>query len=700
MPASFRLRLLGLPTTADDQPILLPHKARVLLARLLLSPNPLRRATILPLLWPSATEAHARGSLRVTLHTIRQMLGPDTLRTDRELVALDRIPPTDLRAFVDAIRRGDDAEAVQLYRGPLLADVALYDSLDGDLWLESERRQLARRFEAAARRVLTSTATTALSAASRLTLAQRLRDSDPEQVSSWATLLDIVSRVGTPEQLLQERTALEARVVNRELADMRVAEALLRSHRSLASPSRRARPTALAAVDDDRSLASRGAALNALETDWTRVTLGTSSCLFVTGQAGIGKSVLLESLQHRLSTSAATVIAVRADRSARDLSFTLLRDVVRRLIEQPGALQLAAGSARALAALDGALAERLGVGNPPAPPHDTPESVTTLVRAVRDLLRQVSAEAPSALLLDDLHWADRVSRRVLRRAAVAVSETPLLVIATARVPLGQAWLGWPRLHLLPLPTPDARVLVDHLAPSLPAATIAGLVERAGGVPLRLLHGARLAEELAEASPTALANVSRALHNETTWQEGPVATRVRLLMATTPDSIPLLAMLALWDAPVPTVELASADLRIGSTAPYDPLRARLTALRDLVTPAPGDTWRLTHDRIADAVLRVASPQSLHDAATHLVRRFAGRAVSPRDRHQLERLAGGYATLGTSHAERAAAHASRGEPAIAAEADDLFPTRWVNTGSPIDARTATRERASLADFVKHR
>lgn len=686
MPAQFRLRLLGLPTATDDASSMMPKKARVLLARLLLAPHPLRRSAILPLLWPTATEAHARGSLRVTLHTIRQTLGPEALRTDRHQVALHQAPPTDLQAFLDAIRQGDDASAVRHYGGPLLADVALYDTMEGDLWLEAERRRLARLFEGAARRALQPTATAALPATARLAVARRLRDSHPEQVPNWALLLDLVSRLGSLEQLLQEQTALEARLASGELSDVRAAQALLSSHRAPVGTSVRARAAASIAVVDSRSSASRGEALRALETDWTRVTLGTRSCLLVTGQAGIGKSVLLSALQHRLAGSAAAVTAVRAPRSARDLPFALLRDVVHRLTEQPGALQLHTASARALAALDGALAERFGIGNPPAPPQDTPESVGTLVRAVRDLLRQVAAEAPSALLLDDLHWADPFSRRILRRAAVAVADAPLLVIATARVPLGPAWLGWPRLHLLPLPTPEARVLAEHVAPSLSSGIIECLLERAGGVPLRLLHGARLAEELAEASHTFGGGVTTTLRDDVTWREGPVATRLRKLMEHAPDTVPLLAALALWDAPLQTVELASVALPTGSNTTHDLVRARLGPLRDLVTQVSGDRWRLAHDSVTDAVLRIVSPHTLHGTARNLVRHFRILATARRDLQQVRRLAGGYAALAIERTDRTAAHVPGGEAATTEETASLFPTSWPTPTAAMTAHTA--------------
>jgi hypothetical protein len=653
MPVTALIRLLGTPNPSDAQSPRLSQKARVLLTRLLITPHPLRREAVLTMLWPTATEAHARGSLRVTLHMIRQALGPDALRADRRVLSLRQVPPTDLRAFLDAIREGDDLGAVHHYGGPLLADVALYDTTDGDLWLESERLRLARLFEAAVRRVLQRPTATALPAKIRLRMARQLRDSNPEPMEHWRLVLDLVARLGTPEELLREQTAFEVRLARGEITYPPTARTTLPRTRGNAVERGHFWQATSSTLPNSRSIARPDEALDALNADWTRVARGTTACVLITGQTGIGKSALLNRFQHHLSASAASVVAVRATHSARDLPFTLLREVVQQLARQPGALDLREARAQTLATLDDTVAVRFGIGNPTPAALDAPAFTQALVRAVRDLLRNVAADAPTTLLLDNLHCSDAVSRRVLRRATASLSDVPLLVLATARVPLGAAWRAWPRLHLLPLALADARVLVQRLADNVPDAVVDVILERAGGVPLRLLHSVRLAEELTGESPVEHEVVSAAMLDDALWHGGPVAARLRRFLDVAPETALPLALLALWDAPLETAALTRSDLASGS---LDDVRAQLGLLRDLVRWQPGDRWSLTHSRVADALRRVASPHLLRTAARQLVHRFDAPDSTARDRHRVRFLAKGYAV----------------HPSVCdAESFDLFP-----------------------------
>ena len=71
----------------DNRPIHLPRrKVESLLAYLLLHPQPHTRDQLATLLWPDTTDAQARHSLRTALATIRQLLTPELLLTDREHV--------------------------------------------------------------------------------------------------------------------------------------------------------------------------------------------------------------------------------------------------------------------------------------------------------------------------------------------------------------------------------------------------------------------------------------------------------------------------------------------------------------------------------------------------------------------------------------------------------------------------------------
>lgn len=153
-----QLQLLGLPGYANGHslPSRMGHKQLLLLTRLLLETRPVMRETMIAFLWPEADEVRARGSLRQALYVIRDVVGNDLLVADRQIIALRETPATDLTRFVQAVHAGHWWEAARLYRGRLLDGVQLKDASDAELWLELERRRVARLFETAAFAVLRS----------------------------------------------------------------------------------------------------------------------------------------------------------------------------------------------------------------------------------------------------------------------------------------------------------------------------------------------------------------------------------------------------------------------------------------------------------------------------------------------------------------------------------------------------------------
>ena len=117
-------------------------KAFFLLAYLLVArPRGLQsRDRLLSFFWPDQDEARARGSLRATLHVLRDALGADAIiregdthvGVDTEHVTCDAID------FDAALAGGRLARALELYRGPLL-DQFFGESAAADHWLDGER---------------------------------------------------------------------------------------------------------------------------------------------------------------------------------------------------------------------------------------------------------------------------------------------------------------------------------------------------------------------------------------------------------------------------------------------------------------------------------------------------------------------------------------------------------------------------------
>jgi DNA-binding SARP family transcriptional activator len=165
--ARLALCLLGpLHLTLDDQPVsgLAYDKVRALLAYLALETRPHRREALAELLWPEQEGAAARTSLRVALTSLRRALGDQTaqkpfLLISRETVQLNPASDytLDVTAFTRLLRESERhthprgelcascvarlAEAVALYRGELLQQVLVRDSVAYDEWLTLMRER-------------------------------------------------------------------------------------------------------------------------------------------------------------------------------------------------------------------------------------------------------------------------------------------------------------------------------------------------------------------------------------------------------------------------------------------------------------------------------------------------------------------------------------------------------------------------------
>jgi len=158
------LTLLGeISITLNGQPVthLESDKVRALLARLTLEPErAFRRETLSALFWPESSPSRAAQNLRQSLYALRQAIGESFLLVTPQTVQFNTAADVDvdvltwrrLLAEVQSHRHRRQetcrpclerlAQAVDLYRGDLLAGFALKDCPEFDDWLTIERERL------------------------------------------------------------------------------------------------------------------------------------------------------------------------------------------------------------------------------------------------------------------------------------------------------------------------------------------------------------------------------------------------------------------------------------------------------------------------------------------------------------------------------------------------------------------------------
>src|SRR5262245_48638751 len=218
-------------------------------------------------------------------------------------------------------------------------------------------------------------------------------------------------------------------------------------------------------------IVSRSSELARLDDVLAALRRGQGSALVVRGEAGIGKTTLLDALVERAGTDTLVLRACGAE-SEVELAFSALTDLLQPVLS--GLDELPPLQA---AALSGALA--LG---PPLPGDRLAVCVATL-----GLLRAAAASRPVLVVLDDVQWVDASSRECVEYAARRAGGA-LAVVLAARDPLyATATVGLPELALAPLDDAGAAELLRERAPRLSPPVEAAITEAAAGNPLALLE---------------------------------------------------------------------------------------------------------------------------------------------------------------------------------------------------------------------
>src|SRR5262249_18517920 len=197
----------------------------------------------------------------------------------------------------------------------------------------------------------------------------------------------------------------------------------------------------------------RAAELARLTARLQEARAGSGGLVMVAGEPGIGKTRTLEEFAETARTEGVLVLAGRCYEAEAARPYGPFVEALAEYARSadPEALRADLGMGAApLARLVPTLRERL---------PDIPEPVTLqpdeervrLLDAVAQFLIALSARAPLALILDDLHWADGATVAVLRHVARFAARRRLLLFgayrdveATPQQPLGDALGALPR----------------------------------------------------------------------------------------------------------------------------------------------------------------------------------------------------------------------------------------------------------------
>ena len=210
-----------------------------------------------------------------------------------------------------------------------------------------------------------------------------------------------------------------------------------------------------------------------------RVRDGHSAALVLRGEAGVGKTALLD---YAVDTASdLRVVRAAGVESERELAFAGLHQLCGPMLGHLEGLPEPQGDA-----LRTAFALRAG----PAPDR------FLVGLAVLSLLAEVAAERPLICVVDDAQWLDQASAQALAFAARRLGAESVLMLFAARDP-GEAFRGLPELVVEGLPGGDARQLLSSVVHwPLDEHVRARIIAETRGNPLALIelpHGLSPAE---------------------------------------------------------------------------------------------------------------------------------------------------------------------------------------------------------------
>jgi len=398
---------------------------------------------------------------------------------------------------------------------------------------------------------------------------------------------------------------------------------------------------------------------------------GRSAVVALVGEAGIGKSALLDAVA--ADARGMRILRARGIESEGAVPFGGLLELVR-----PALAVLDRIPRPQAAALESALALRPGVA------HER----FAVGAATLSLLAAYADDAPLLVLVDDAHWLDASSGEALLFAVRRLVADPIAVVVVAREDEPSLLDGADvrTLRVAGLDRGDARALLGGLAPG----TVDRLYDATAGNPLALLELAAEADELGAVPPDhplpASARIARAfLRRSASLSQD---ARRALLLAATSD-VGDMAVLA--RAGLRVDDLAEAE-RIGLVRVSSGLvEFRHPLLRSSVySEAPPEERRAAHRALADALpdrdvdrraWHLASAASGTDASASAALEQAARRARTRTAY----------TVASTGFERAARlhHVDAERSRLLYEAAE---TAWIG-GAPERARGLLDEAAAL-------
>ena len=647
---ALRLTLLGgfeVRLLAGDALSLPTKKAQALLAYLGLRPGQThQRDKLAALLWGERSDAHARDGLRHALSALRKALPgvkPPSLLVEGQTLALNPVGmEVDVATFERCVREGAPEalqQAAEVYRGDLLLGFTVNEPLFEE-WLVAERERL-RELALEGLAKLLAHQQSAGPKQSAVQTALRLLTLDPLQEPVHRAVMRLYAHLGRRGAALRQYQ-LCVGVLQRELRVEPEAETRHLYEEILRRPIQGdvGRGTVRPGMEDDRlpapsltgalstPLIGREAEVSRLRRALADARAGSGRLVEIRGEAGIGKTRLIAEIANEASRLGVQLLMGRCYESDQILPFGPWVDALR-----------TSGVTRERALMDQlappwhaelvSLLPEVHVSGLPAPR----DNQLRLFEGVARLMERLSASRPVLLVLEDIHWADEMSLRLLAFVTRRIEQWRVLVLITARE---EELADAPTVRNALTQLGRESHAISLGLPPLSRTDTVRLVRSLSGVASdaeRLAHIEEQVWRVSEGSPFITVETTRALEDGSIVSDSatlPVAHRVRDLIAW---RLERLSERARDVAAVAAVIGREFDLRLLQRAAQIGEAVAAKAIEELVRRRAlhgvGERFDFTHELVQAVVYDQLLP-----ARRKILHRRVGEALEDLNRENLE------------------------------------------------------------------